>query len=32
MTVDDKDYIADKRAYQVVWQAIKWGMENGIST
>lgn len=27
--VEDEDYTPEKRAHQVVWQAIKWGLENG---
>ena len=27
--VEDEDYPADKRAHQIVWQALKWGLENG---
>lgn len=27
--VENEDYPADKRAHQVVWQALKWGLENG---
>lgn len=27
--IEDEDYSAEKRAHQVVWQAIKWGMKNG---
>ena len=30
--VEDDDYTPEKRAHQVVWQAIKWGMENGSKT
>lgn len=26
--VEDEDYTPEKRAHQIVWQAIKWGMEN----
>ena len=25
--MDDEDYTPEKRAHQIVWQAIKWGME-----
>jgi len=26
--VEDDDYTPEKRAHQVVWQALKWMMEN----
>lgn len=26
--VEDDDYSPEKRAHQVVWQALKWMMEN----
>lgn len=26
--VEDDNYGADKRAHQVVWRALKWGIEN----
>jgi len=25
--LEDEDYTPEKRAHQIVWQAIKWGME-----
>lgn len=25
--IEDDDYTPEKRAHQIVWQAIKWGME-----
>ena len=25
--LEDENYTPEKRAHQVVWQAIKWGME-----
>ena len=27
--LEDEDYTPEKRAHQIVWQAIKWGMEDG---
>jgi hypothetical protein len=27
--LEDEDYTPEKRAHQVVWQALKWGLENG---
>lgn len=24
--LEDEDYPADKRVHQIVWQAVKWGM------
>lgn len=28
--VEDEDYPADKRAHQIVWQALKWMIENPV--
>lgn len=27
--VEDDDYPPEKRVHQIVWQALKWGLENG---
>lgn len=29
--MDDEDYTPEKRAHQIVWQALKWMMENPIN-
>jgi len=29
--LEDEDYTPDKRAHQIVWQALKWGLENANS-
>lgn len=28
--VEDEDYPADKRAHQIVWQALKWMIETPV--
>ena len=28
--VEDEDYTAEKRAHQIVWQALKWMLDNPI--
>ena len=28
---EDDDYTPEKRAHQIVWQAMKWMMENPVS-
>jgi hypothetical protein len=30
--LEDEDYTAEQRAHQIVWQALKWGMEEDIPT
>lgn len=29
--VEDADYSEEKRAHQIVWQALKWMIENPVS-